>query len=55
MFNANIYRLFNPEFKSLNKNQLFIHWKTIGKNHKKISSFEDFFKVYPEFDKNIMR
>jgi len=53
MFNANIYRLFNPEFKSLNKNQLFIHWKTIGKNHKKISSFEDFFKVYPEFDKKL--
>ena len=52
MFNANIYRLFNPEFKSFNKNQLFIHWKTIGKNQKKISSFEDFFRVYPEFDKN---
>ena len=53
MFNANIYRLFNPEFKSFNKNQLFIHWKTIGKNQKKISSFEDFFKVYPEFDKKL--
>ena len=52
MFNPYIYKLFNNELQSLNKNKLLLHWKTIGSKQNKIASFEHFFKIYPEFNKN---
>ena len=50
MFNPLIYKLFNNDLKNLNKNQLTIHWKTIGVKENRIYNINSFFEKYPEFN-----
>ena len=49
MFNPYLYKLFNPELKNLNNNQLFLFWKT-NNNQNTIYSIESFFEKYPYYD-----
>lgn len=51
-FNPIIYKKFNPELKSLNKNQLLLHWKTIGIHENRIANIKIFMDKYPEFNLN---
>lgn len=50
MFNPQIYKLFNNDLKNLNKNQLTIHWKTIGVKENRIYNINSFFQKYPDFN-----
>ena len=50
MINIFHYKLFNPDLKNLNNNQLVIHWNNIGKNENRVYSLEYFFILYPYFD-----
>ena len=50
MFNPIAYKAFNPDLVNLNNNKLLVHWKTIGKKENRISCFEDFFNLYPNFN-----
>ena len=52
IFNSNIYKKFNPELKTLNKNQLLLHWKTIGIYENRIYNIKIFSEKYPHFNLN---
>ena len=53
MFNPLVYKLFNNDLKHLNKNQLTIHWKTIGIKENRIFNISTFFQKYSDFDLNV--
>ena len=50
MINYNFYKLFNPDLKKLNNNQLLIHLKKNNLKENRIYSIETFFNKYPYFE-----
>ena len=52
MVNTVLYKLFNPDLKNLNNNQLIYHWNTKGKEENRLSCIEDFINKYPNFNLN---
>jgi len=50
MFQASIYKLFNPDLIHLNNQQLQAHWKFKGKKEQRIYNHDSFYKKYPSFD-----
>lgn len=49
-FQSHIYKCFNPDVKHLNRNQLLLHWKTIGCKEKRIAHIKDFTALYPDYN-----
>ena len=49
-FQPHIYKCFNPDVKHLNRNQLLLHWKTIGCKEKRIAHIKDFTALYPDYN-----
>ena len=50
MFNINYYKLFNPDLKYLNNQQLYLHFKIKGINENRIYNYDSFYKKYPKFN-----
>lgn len=50
MFQVSIYKLFNPDLRHLNNQQLNAHWKVKGIKEQRIYNYDSFYKKYPSFD-----
>ena len=50
MFQVSIYKLFNPDLRNLNNQQLHAHWKVKGIKEQRIYNYDSFYAKYPTFD-----
>lgn len=50
MFQVSIYKLFNPDLRNLNNQQLHSHWKVKGIKEQRIYNYDSFYKKYPSFN-----